>query len=147
MMNFDQRYALCIQTFYHRPHFKVIAGIKASISNCCNNDICDNLGSPTSACIITLIMYTQFLHTLNGLLAVGRVANLPCGCSSYKKVSEEMLENYRPVSLLSEFSKTYKRLCILDQQYLLRNTIFPQPGKIYKHRYNGILKKCLWRCR
>ena len=37
-LNFDRRYALCIQKLYHRPHFTIGGtGITASIFNRCND--------------------------------------------------------------------------------------------------------------
>ena len=47
---------------------------------------CENSGSSASACVMRRhysITYTQSLHTINGLLAVGRVGNLLCGRPSY----------------------------------------------------------------
>ena len=43
---------------------------------------CENSGSPARACVMRCrysITYTQSLHAINGLLAVGRVGNLLCG--------------------------------------------------------------------
>ena len=86
-MNFDRRYALCILKLYHRPHF--------TVGGCWNKSLhlkplqrcyCENSGSTTSACIMRRhysITYMQSLHSINGLLAVGRVGNLLCGRPSY----------------------------------------------------------------
>ena len=83
-MNFDRRYALCFQKLYHRSHF--------TVGGCWNKSIhlkplqryyCENSESPASACVIRRhysIMYTESLHVITGLLAVGRVGNLICGC-------------------------------------------------------------------
>ena len=48
---------------------------------------CENSGSPASAYVMRRhysIMYTQSLHSTNGLLAVGRVGNSLCGLPLYK---------------------------------------------------------------
>ena len=86
-MNFDRRYALCIQKLYCKLHF--------TVRRCWNKILhlqllqqcyCDNSGSPTSVCVMRChysITYTQSLHTIIGLVAVGRVGNLLCGRPSY----------------------------------------------------------------
>ena len=58
------------------------AGIRAGIE--LQRCYCENSASPASH---YCIMYTQSLHAINGLLAVGRAGNLLCGCSSYIKKS------------------------------------------------------------
>ena len=87
MMNFDRRYALCIQKLYQRSHF--------TVGRCWNKSFhlqplqrryCENSGSPASACVMWRhysITYMQSLHALNGLIAVGRVRNLLCGRPLY----------------------------------------------------------------
>ena len=72
---------------YHRPHFTIGVSWNKShhlqpLQRCC----CEHSRSPASACVMRRyysIMYTQSLHAINGLLAVGRVGNLVCGRSSY----------------------------------------------------------------
>ena len=62
-MNFDRRYALCIQTLYHnRTSQSTGAGIRAFIFNLCNDAIVRTRGIPVSACVMRRhysITYTQ----------------------------------------------------------------------------------------
>ena len=62
------------------------SGIRASNFNRCNDVTMRTWGSPVSACIMRRhfsITYTQSLHVIIGLQAVGRVGNLLCGRPSY----------------------------------------------------------------
>ena len=87
-MNFDRRYALCIQKLYQRPHFTVDGSWNKSfhlqpLQRC----YCVNSGSPASAYVMrhhySITYYRQSLQAINGLVALGRVAKLLCGCPSY----------------------------------------------------------------
>ena len=53
-MNFDRRYALCIQNLYHKPHFTVSRKwnkrLRLQPLQWC---YCDNSGNPASACVIS----------------------------------------------------------------------------------------------
>ena len=52
---------------------------------------CENSESRASVCVMRRrysITYTQSLHIINGLLAVGRVGNLLCGRPSYMQVCD-----------------------------------------------------------
>ena len=63
-MNFDRRYALCIQKFIKdRTSQSVSAGIRASIFNRC---YCENLGCPTSyaSCDVITLSCTR-MYTCN----------------------------------------------------------------------------------
>ena len=103
-MNFVRSYALCIQKLYHRPYF--------TVGGCWNKSLyleplqrcyCENSRSPASACVIQShysITYTQSLHTINGLIAVGRVGNLLCGRPSYL-TNARFLE--REISVLQRY--------------------------------------------
>ena len=87
VMNFDRRYALCVQNLYHRPHFTVGDSWNKSLHlQPLQRCYFENSGSPASSCLMLShysITYTQSLHTINGLLAVGREGNLLCGRPSY----------------------------------------------------------------
>jgi hypothetical protein len=79
-MNFDWRYALCIQKLYHWPHFTVGRSWNKSLHlQQLQRCYCGNAGNSVSAramlchCSTT---YVQSLRTIYGLLAVGRVGNL-----------------------------------------------------------------------
>ena len=65
----------------HRPHF-IVGGSSNNNLHFQPLQWCyfENSGSPASA---LLYHYTQSLHAMNGLLAVGRVRNLLCGCPLY----------------------------------------------------------------
>ena len=86
-MNFNRRYALCIQKNYHRPHFTVgVCRNKSLQYQPLRQCYCENWRSTVSACVMRRrypITYTQSLHAINGLIAVGRVGNLLCGRPSY----------------------------------------------------------------
>ena len=82
-MNFDERYALCIQKLYHRPRFTVGGSWNKSVHlqplQLC---YCENSGTSASASVMRLhysITYTHSLHTINGLITVGWGGNLLCG--------------------------------------------------------------------
>ena len=80
-------YALYIQKLYHRSHFTVGGSWNKNfqrqpLQRC----YFANSGSPASACVMRRrysITYTQYLHAINVLLAVGREGILLCGCFSY----------------------------------------------------------------
>ena len=87
MINFDWCYALCIQKLYHRTHFTAGRGWNKSLHlqplQWC---YCENSGNCANACVMWhhhSITYMQSLHTINGLLTVGRVGNLLCGHNWY----------------------------------------------------------------
>ena len=86
-MNFDRRYALCIQKIYHRPHFTVGGSWNKSLNlRPLQRCYCENSGSPASACVMRRhysITYIQSVHAIIGLIAVGLVGNLFCGHPSY----------------------------------------------------------------
>ena len=89
-MNFDRRWALCIQKLYCRPHFTVSRSWNKSLHlqplQWC---YFENLGSPACACVMRhyySITYMQSLHAINGLIAVEWVGNLIGGCLSYIKL-------------------------------------------------------------
>ena len=89
---------------YHRLHFTVGGRwIKSLHLEPLQRCYCENLGSPTSACVmqvITLITYMQLLHTINGSLAVGRVGNILCGCPSYVGDKRPLLHSHtKPLTL------------------------------------------------
>ena len=93
-MNINRRYTLCIQKLYHRPHI--------TFGGCWNKSLhlqplqrcyCENSGSPASACVMRphySVTYTQLLHAINGLIAVGRVGNVFCEYSSYTGRSQSI---------------------------------------------------------
>ena len=82
-MNFDRRYALCIQKLYHKPHFTAWWSFNKSLQlQLLQRCFSENSSSPASACFMWhyySTTYMQSLHVINGLLAVGRVGNLLCG--------------------------------------------------------------------
>ena len=86
-MNFDRRYAVCVQKVYHRPHFTVGGRWNKSLHlQPLQRCYCKNSGSPASAFVIRRhfsIKYTQPLHGIIGLLSVGRVGNVLFRRSSY----------------------------------------------------------------
>ena len=79
--------ALCIQKLYHRPQLTIGGSWNKNIQLILlQRCYCENSRSPTSACVMRRHYsntYTQLLHLINGLLAVGRVGNLLCGRRSY----------------------------------------------------------------
>ena len=79
VMNFDRRYALCTQKLYHRPHFTVRGSWNKSLNlQPLQRCYCEDSGSAASACVMRRhysITYTQSLHVINGLLALGRMGN------------------------------------------------------------------------
>ena len=84
-MNFDRRYALCVQKLYHRLHFTVGRSWNKSLHlQPLQRCYCANSGSPVSASFIRRhYSITQSLYAINGLLAVVQVGNLLCGFPSY----------------------------------------------------------------
>ena len=113
-MNFDRRYALCIQKFYHKPHFTVGWFWNKShdlqpLQRC----YCENSGGPS--CDVITLTYMQSLYTINGLIALRRVRNLLCGRPSYVTyfVSLKNCNNY---SLIVNIRSTI----IIDHIFTLR---------------------------
>ena len=98
-MNFDRRYAL--KNFITDcTSQSVRAGIRASIFNCSNEAT-----MKTEHASSLLIKYTQSLHAMNGLIAVGQVGKLLCGRPSYyaSKLTvhaENMLRNVLAILIL-----------------------------------------------
>ena len=85
-MNFDRRYALCIQKLCHRTHFTGGGSLNKSLHHQ-PPQLCylENSGSCASAWVMWRhysIAYKQSLRTINGLIAVGRVGTLLCGRAS-----------------------------------------------------------------
>ena len=77
----------CIQIRYHRPHFTVGGNWTKSLHpQPLQRCYCENSGSPVSACVMRChysIMCMQSLHSINGLIVMGRVGNLLCGRPFY----------------------------------------------------------------
>ena len=97
--NFDRDYSLCIQKLYHKSSFAVNGSWNKSLHiQPLQRCYCKNSGSPTSACVMRhnySITYTQSLHAINGLLAVGRVENLLCGRPSYYAMQTLLFSSYK----------------------------------------------------
>ena len=87
VMNYDRRYVLRIKKLYHRPHFTVGGNWYESLQlQPLQRCYCANSGSLASAFVMRhhySIACTQSLFAINCLLAVGRMGNLLCGCTSY----------------------------------------------------------------
>ena len=75
--------AACLQKLFRRSHLTVDGRWNKSLQfQPLQQCYCENSGSPASVCVMRRhysITYTQSLHAINGLLAVGRVGNLLCG--------------------------------------------------------------------
>ena len=85
--NFETSLCSVHSKTYQRPHLSVGGSLNKSLHlQTLRRCYSENSGSPVSACVMRRhcsITYTQSLHAVNGLLAVGRAGNLLCGMNEW----------------------------------------------------------------